>query len=308
MISSFFSKAKPIHFLVISIFLLIAFVFSKFFIENQALSITNIATQIGTFTVCIFSIFVLNFLSGKNDLTHKNSYNILFITLFMVMLPQTFCNIKIVIANFFVLLAFRRIISLRTQKELKKKLFDAAFWISLATLLFFWASLFYLLIFAALFLYAIPELKNWAIPFIGVLAAICITVCVLIIADTTIISYFSEMDFGISFNYSTLNSPSIITALTIVFTYFVWSLFHYIGILKTKARTKKPTSVLVVLAALIALAIVVISPEKTSAEFLFLLAPLSVIVTNYMETVSVKWFKETLIWLLIITPIIGLML
>lgn len=308
MISSFFSKAKPIHFLVISIFLLIAFVFSKFFIENQALSITNIATQIGTFTVCIFSIFVLNFLSVKNDLTHKNSYNILFVTLFMVMLPQTFMETKMVVANLFILLAFRRIISLRTQKELKKKLFDAAFWISLASLLFFWSLLFYILIFAALFLYAIPELKNWAIPFIGVLAVTCLTVCVLIVAGTDITTYFSEMNYSISFDFTSLNSKSMIITITIILTYFVWSLFHYIGIMKTKARTKKPTSVLVVLATLIALLIVVVSPEKTGAEFIFLLAPLAIIVTNYMETIPEKWFKETLIWILIILPIVNLML
>ena len=294
--------------MVISIFLLIAFVFSKFFIENQALSITNIATQIGTFTVCIFSIFVLNFLSVKNDLTHKNSYNILFVTLFMVMLPQTFMETKMVVANLFILLAFRRIISLRTQKELKKKLFDAAFWISLASLLFFWSLLFYILIFAALFLYAIPELKNWAIPFIGVLAVTCLTVCVLIVAGTDITTYFSEMNYSISFDFTSLNSKSMIITITIILTYFVWSLFHYIGIMKTKARTKKPTSVLVVLATLIALLIVVVSPEKTGAEFIFLLAPLAIIVTNYMETIPEKWFKETLIWILIILPIVNLML
>lgn len=294
--------------MVTSIFLLIAFVFTKFFVGSEPLNASNIAVQIAVFGGCLFSVFMLSFFSGKNDLTHKNSYNILFFTLFMVMLPQTFMETKMVVANLFILLAFRRIISLRTQKELKKKLFDAVFWISLASLLFFWSLLFYILIFAALFLYAIPELKNWAIPFIGVLAVTCLTVCVLIVAGTDITTYFSEMNYSISFDFTSLNSKSMIITITIILTYFVWSLFHYIGIMKTKARTKKPTSVLVVLATLIALLIVVVSPEKTGAEFIFLLAPLAIIVTNYMETIPEKWFKETLIWILIILPIVNLML
>jgi hypothetical protein len=64
----------------------------------------------------------------------------------------------------------------------------------------------------------------------------------------------------------------------------------------------------VLLAALIAIAILVIVPQKSGAEFLFLFAPLSIIMANYMEIISEKWFKEILIWMLMLVPLINLML
>jgi putative effector of murein hydrolase LrgA (UPF0299 family) len=59
---------------------------------------------------------------------------------------------------------------------------------------------------------------------------------------------------------------------------------------------------------LIAFSIVVIAPVKSGSEFLFLFAPLAIIVTNYIETIQENWFKEVFLLVLIITPIALLML
>ena len=66
--------------------------------------------------------------------------------------------------------------------------------------------------------------------------------------------------------------------------------------------------ILILVAALISLAIIIISPNKSGSEFLFLIAPLSIIVANYIELIKEKWFKEVLIWILIIAPIVTLLL
>jgi hypothetical protein len=308
MISSFFSKAKPIHFVAVTLLLLIAFTYTKAIHLKQALDVLLITKQILLFGVCFFSIFVFDFLSGKNDLTKSNSYKILFFSLFMVMMPQTFLNSKILVANLFILFALRRIISIRTMQHVNKKVFDAAFWISLATLLSFWASLFYILIFAALILYTITDIKNWLIPFIGILTVGVITVCFLLITNTDVIGYLSSTDTAISFDFSMLNSSQIVLSSTVILSYFVWAIFFYINNIKTKSKSYKPSYLLILLAALIGVTIVIISPQKTGAEFLFLFAPLSIIMANYLEIISEKWFKEILIWILILVPIINLML
>mgnify|MGYP000577890888 CR=1 FL=1 len=58
----------------------------------------------------------------------------------------------------------------------------------------------------------------------------------------------------------------------------------------------------------IAILIAVIAPVKNGSEFLFLFAPFSIIMANYIEVISERWFKEVFIVLLLITPIIGLLL
>jgi hypothetical protein len=308
MISNFFSKAKPIHFVVVSTLLMIAFILTKFFKTTLNYNILEVIKQILLFGVCIFSVFVFDFLSGKNDLTKTNSYKILFFSLFMVMMPQSFLNSKLLIANLFILFALRRIISIRTMKQINKKVFDAAFWITLATLLCFWASLFYILIFAALLLYTVADIKNWIIPFIGVLTVCVITVCLLLITNTDVIYYISNMNTDISFDFSMLNSTQIVVSSTVIFSYFVWTVFFYIINIKSKSKSYIPSYLLILLAALIAIAIIIISPQKTGAEFIFLFAPLSVIIANYMEIIPEKWFKEILIWILILVPVVNLVL
>ncbi|WP_417865382.1 DUF6427 family protein [Xanthomarina gelatinilytica] len=308
MISSFFSKAKPIHFVAVTLLLLVAFTYTKAIHIKQSVDVLFIFKQFLLFGVCIFSIFVFDFLSGKNDLTKNNSYKILFFSLFMVMMPQTFLNSKLLVANLFILFALRRIISIRSKKQINKKVFDAAFWISLATLLSFWCSLYYILIFAALFLYTVADVKNWIIPFIGILTVGVITVSFLVLTNTDVITYFSSINTAVGFDFSMLNSSQIVLSSTVILSYFVWAVFFYVLNIKSKSKSYKPSYFLVLLAALIAIAILVIVPQKSGAEFLFLFAPLSIIMANYMEIISEKWFKEILIWMLMLVPLINLML
>lgn len=307
MIAKFFSKAKPIHFVIIVLALLIVFVSTVILSSGYEISLSGFLKQMLLFGVCFFSLFIFDFLIGKNNLTKKNSYHLLLFCLFIVQIPQAFLEYQTLIANLFILFALRRIISIRSKKYLKKKLYDAAFWITLATLLSFWASLFYILIFAALFIYKISDVKNWIVPFLGIITVFIIGFSLALVLNQPImpIGYYVP---EISFDFSTLNSNQIIIAATVYFTYFLWSLLFYLKNLKSKSKSYKASYILILIAAFIALAIIILKPNKSGADFLFLIAPLSIIVANYIELIKEKWFREVLIWILIIAPIVSLML
>ncbi len=61
-------------------------------------------------------------------------------------------------------------------------------------------------------------------------------------------------------------------------------------------------------ACMLATAIAIITPNKNGSEMLFLFAPLSVIIMNYIETITDNWFKNSFLALLIIAPIVLLVL
>ena len=216
-------------------------------------------------------------------------------------------NSKLLIANFFILLALRRIVSLRSNKEIKKKLFDAAFWISSATLFYFWSSLFFILIVAALILYRIVDVKNYLVPITGILTVGILGFSYMVLTDYSPMDYFYQQ-FKISFDFSSINSRRIVIASTVILSYGIWSLFYFVRYLKSKAKKSRPSFIIIIFSVIIALMIIAISPHKNGSEFLFVFAPLSIIITNYLETISEKWFKETLLLGLIITPIIILFL
>ena len=174
MITNFFNTSKPIHFVIIGVFTFIVFFLSGIGGIDNEISFTLILIELGKYSVVLSSIFVLDFLVNKNKLSKKNGYEILIYSLLLAILPITMQISNVLLANFFILLALRRIISLRSHLKVKKKLFDAAFWIAIASLFYFWAILFFALIIAALIFYAIGHFKNWIIPFVGVLVVIII--------------------------------------------------------------------------------------------------------------------------------------
>lgn len=308
MISSFFSKSKPIHFVIVSAILLFVFLSTSFFsLENNELNLLIVVRQIGLFLVSLSSIFILEFLVSRNKLTNKNSYQILFFVLFIALFPETILNTKALLANLFILLALRRLVSLRTQKELKKKLFDAAFWISIATLLYFWAALFFILILAALILFSISDFKNWIAPITGILTVLIISTAYMITKDIDFLDYFINL-YAYNLDFSQLNSKSVIIAATLLFSYGIWSLFYFIKQLQFRPKNYRPAFMLIIIAVIIAVLIIIIAPFKNGSEFIFLFAPLAIIITNYIELVTEKWFKEVLVIVLAITPILILML
>lgn len=307
MISSFFNKAKPIHLAVVSSIVLLVFVISKYYSLDASLSLSLLSKQAALFLICLSSIFVFDFLGSRNNLTKKNSYKLLVFCLFIALLPVTLLNSKILIANLFLLLSLRRIISLRSNKETKKKLFDASFWICIATLFYFWSILFFVLIVVGLILFRIVDIKNWIIPFTGVVAVAIIGTAYMILTGHDFIYYFRDQ-IDVSFDLSPLNSKRIIVSSTIILSYGIWSLLYFVRYLKSKSKKSRPSYIIIILTVIIGLLIVGIAPNKNGSEFLFLFAPLSIIVTNYLETISEKWFKEILLYGLVITPILILFL
>lgn len=307
MISNFFSQSKPINFVAVSVTLLVVFFITKYMSLHNQLDAILILKQVFLFGVCLFSVFVFDFLVNKNNLTKKNSYKILLYVLFIAVLPEVLLNSKILVANLFVLLALRRIISLRSKKEVKKKLFDASFWITMASLLYFWAILFYILIIAALIVFVITDVKNWFIPIIGILTVAIIVTSYMIIMNIDLYNFFDSL-VGVSFDFSSLNSKRIIIGSTVLLSFGIWSLFYYIKNLKSRTKSSRPSFSLIVLSAILSLTIIIVSPVKNGSEFIFLFGPLAIIMTNYLEVISEKWFKESLLWILILTPMITLLL
>jgi len=302
MITRFFSTSRPAHLIIIS-----AFVFVLFFVVRaesvfEEFQLLKLIRALLTVLILIFSISLLAFFVTKNNLTKRNSYKIMFFALFFAVLPQTLLNDNIIVANLFVLLALRRIISLRTNKNLIKKLFDAGFWIAIASLFYFWAFLFFGLILSALFLFTIANTRNLILPFLGLLTVVVLVVCYSIIVNDTFGNVIVFVD-GISYDFSAYNHLKFIIPITVLTSLGIWSSFFYLKTFKDKPKNYRAAHFLVLLCTLIAVMIVVVSPLKTGSEFMFLFAPLAIIMSNYIQIAQEKWFAEVFVWMLIITPI-----
>ena len=257
--------------------------------------------------VVLGSISLLAFFVSKNNLTGKNGYKIMFFVILMAIIPESLSSERILLSNLFILLAMRRVYSLRTYLRLKKKLFDAGFWIALAALCYFGSVLFYGWIFVGLVLYSIDQFKNWIIPILAAVAVAILWTSYYIITTNTFGDYPSTLSPP-NVDFTAYNNLGMIIWITIIFSLGLWAAISYFVKLRDKPKVFRSSHLLVIYGAVIALIIIIISPFKTGSEFLFLFAPLSIIMTNFLEKVTDKWFAELYVWLLILTPVVILVL
>ncbi|MCB0461632.1 MAG: DUF6427 family protein [Flavobacteriaceae bacterium] len=302
MITRFFSTSKPIHLVLVSFFVLALFLVVRSGYYSNGINAFQILKELLLYGVTLLSIFVLSFFVNKNNLTKQNSFKILFFSLFLACIPETIQHGNIIISNVFILFAIRRIISLRSNLYIKKKLFDAAFWITLASLFYFWSILFLILVFAALIFFSIGQVNNWIIPFTGIITVILMVISYYIVTENSFGDIYMYID-GVSFDFSNYNKLSLIISLTIILSLGLWALFFYIKKLQDKTRAYRPSFILILIALVIGIVIVVMSPNKNGSEFIFMFAPLAIIMTNYVESIKETWFAEVFTWLLVLTPI-----
>lgn len=305
MITSIFSKSKPINFIIVAVFVALLFIISNF--EQHFTDFNSVIKAIGKLIVAIFLVFLLDFIISKNNLTKKNSYAIMTFGLLLAMFPESLRDSNLLVANLFVLFALRRLISLQSNLHIKKKFFDAGFWITVAALFHFWAILFFAVVIVALIYHSKNNLKNVIIPFVGVATVILLLVAFNIVTYDT---YIRPTNFSriASLDYSVYNSGEFILKFTVLFTSFVWTLIYFFKTIQDKNKKLKPSFFLIAWSSIIAILIAIIAPIKNGSEFIFLLAPFSIIMSNYIEVTSEKWFKEVFISLLIIAPVISLLL
>lgn len=302
MISKFLSQSKPIQYVTISVVLLIVFVLAKTSHFAADFEIVEIAEQFGLFLMVLMSLFIFDFFVTRNSLTKKNSYGLFVFVFCFAIVPQTILHSEILWANFFVLLALRRLISLRSHKHIKKKLFDAAFWIALAALFYFWAIVFFILIYVAMLVYRITEPKNYIIPIIGLLTLAVVLTSYLIIRDIEFIAFAKDL-INYSFDFSLLNTKSFIIGSTVLFSIGIWSVFFFIKNLRSQMKSYRPSFSLILIVFLLGFSILILAPDKDGSELIFLFAPLAIIIANYIEDISEIWFKESLLWIVFLTPI-----
>jgi len=302
MITRFFNTSKPIHFVLIGLFTLVVFIISKITVFNDGVNLKGIVAESGKFIIVLSSIFLLNFLVNKNKLSRKNGYEILIYSLLLAMLPISMQFMNIVFANFFILLALRRIISLRSNIFIKKKLFDAAFWIGIAALFYFWAILFFVIIIFALIFHSINNFKNWIIPFIGIIAVCILTVSYTILVDNSfgmLSDYLEVISFDFT-NYSEFNFIYVVSVLGLL---GLLALLFYILKINQRPKAQRASHVLITAAFFIGLIIILIAPKKNGSEFIFIFSPLAIIMSNYLESIKRRWLAEVYVWILILAPL-----
>ncbi len=291
MITSIFNKTRPFNYLLLGIcYLLIAILF--FLVKWNYLNSDYLSLKTAGFVVIIFSsTFLLDFIVSKNAITKDNNYALFFFLTFTLYFPSLYLKIPLLAANFFILIALRRLISLKTVAYSREKVFDACFWIFLASLFHFWSILFIILVFVSIIQHVNYDFKFWLIPIIAFFAIAILSVFVVLFFKYPLEEHvFKSMQ--ISFDFTNFETKSQHIALAIFSSITLFFGYNIIAQLKSKPLNMKSTFYKLFFAFTIAIIVYVLSPIKSNAILVFTLAPLSIFAANYLEQVDNRWIKE----------------
>lgn len=317
MLTSFFGKSSPINYLILGFFIFAGYLLGTFSYAD-ALKTPSVILIHGFFiAISIMSMLLLDFIIRKNHLTKNNTYAILFFTCFLVMLPVIFLQYKILLANVFLLLALRRIMSLQRDKNSERKIFDASLWITVGSLFHFWGLLFFIPLWIAIVQKPNANYKQMLVPFTGFFAVIIINTAYQSLVNNNIF-WFLNWKVEVSFDFSVYNSASILVPVTIILAFYIWTAGYRLQKIAIIPLKEKSSYLLLLYLSITTLFIALGTQEKTGAEALFVLAPIAIICANYIENSNTEtyrekdasefWFKEIMLWIVVLLPFVFLFL
>ncbi len=302
MIASLFRKSTPFNYTVIIVMVLIFFLLYQFWQPAQDFTAALLVQKVAIGVLIFASLFIVNFIVKKNNISKNNSYTILFFLIFLLFFPNIFGNINLVLSNFFILLALRRLMSLHSTKSYKEKIFDASLWIFVASFFHFWSVLFIVLVFISFFIHVSRDYKNWLLPFIALFASSMTFILFSLMIDKTRIDYVlqgMEANFKIDY-FTNVNENiafSIYVTMALFFLVTLFLTFSQRPLLLQSSYTK------IVIAFVIGVAVFLISPDKGNEILVFTMAPLSMIAASHIEIAESKLQKEVVV---IVTFILAL--
>lgn len=243
--------------------------------------------------VLLATIFLASFISKRNGLSKDSTYTAFFCFLFLIIFPNLLNDSNLVLSNFFILLALRRLISLQTLKETKEKLFDASLWIFVAAIFQFWSILYILLVFISVIFHVAGDYRNWLIPFIAFLG-----VSILFVSSSLLFNFdgmlflMEKSRIGLQLDYFTDNYQNI--AFSIFCTIALFFVISLVSTLSNRPLVLLSSYKKVIAWFVIGVFVFVLSDNKSNELLVFTFAPLAIMATSHIE-IAVPSLKEEIV-------------
>ena len=302
MISTIFGKTKPINYIILLAFLAVFYGVVNFYIFEDNSGYDRLGAHLLSLIVLTFSVFAVNFVVKKNKLTETNSFVILTYTILFIVFPEVLTDHKSIFCSLFILLALWRLISLRTLINTKSKIFDATFWVLVASFFHEWALLFLLVVFASIYTYELKNIRNWLVPFVAFFTVFSLSFCTLSFLDKV---QFFESHFRFQFNFEALNFLSggqSVTLVLYVILILILSIFTFLKLGKS-GLGKIISMRLVAMSFVIGLIVEFLITDSSQHPIILTFFPAAVFFTNYIEAINKPKLKEAVLITLVVLPI-----
>lgn len=301
MISSVFDKTNPIIFFSVLLIFSIHYWYWLWTGGDLSFDLGIVGGFFAKLLIIVFSIFLVEFMVKKNQISSKNTYAILvFVLLFGIFAPDIYESSSL-LALFFVLLALRRILSMRSLISIRLKIFDAGFWILVASYFNAYALYFFLILFLAIYFYQSDKLKNWFVLLVALGAYFLLVVAYMGI-DEFVLFYRSHYKLGFDFGSLVALDASVMKLLLFLFLGLLASIATYRGL--SLSLMGRLISIRLVLISFIVGSVIALGNSSDAQQLVFLLFPASVLMANALESIKRSWIKDLIFLILLGLPFV----
>lgn len=308
MLTSFFGKSAPINYLLLTFIVAIAYLMAWYtgFLQPDKSSISWWFHPVSLLCL-VFSVLLVDFIIRKNSLSERHNFGILIFSFLLLTTPALVWSPPIVIANVCCLLGFRRIVSFPSLKNLEKKLLDASLWIGLATFFYPYAIIYLLLIYFGLILIGKTNVRLFLIPILGILTALMILVTGhLLVFDS--FEWMNDFSWNISTDFSAYNQIYLLISASILLGLIVWITVFRLSRIKNIMRKRRPVYLISVVFLLLSVFVAIAAEVKDGSELLFVFAPFSISLADYIQSREQTLIKELFLWFFVLFPILLILL
>lgn len=303
MISSFFGKTKPINYIVLAIFLFL-FYFSNVFLGLDEQKVNDvIPIELLTFVVLLLGIFIINQMVRTEKITDFNSYTILFFVLLVTAFSENLQLKNAIFTNFFLLLALWRLLSIKSIRNVKHKIFDASLLIAVASLFYDWAIVFLLLVFVVINLYDRKTFKNWLVPLLGV-ATIFILIFTILKVNGSLDFFREHYQFSLDI-FRTGSFFEVLNVKALIYILFALAVAFVVFLRLRNVGGGKLLQLRVIFLAFVLGVVIMLLTPADESPVLITFFPASVFMANYFEAIKKAKYREPI---LIICTVLSLLL
>lgn len=292
MLTRLFSHSKPIAFVILSTLLVVGFFIENFLSTTIELKASFVFKKIGILILFLLILFLLIFIVKRNKIHKQHTYAASSFTLLVIAFPEVLRSTEFVLAYFFLLLSFRRILSLKTNTNIKQKIFDSSLLLSISIWFepFHW--LFLLMIYFGVIMYASQNYRHFIIPFVGLAVGFVLHLSYFLIFEDKWIGFSSHFFkfYGINSFFDTFKYGSLLGLLLLI---LIWIIFQLPTVYnRAKLHVSESLSNVLFL-MLISIVVIVFNNSPLSVDAIYIIWPLSILIGSYFQLKSTKkWTKE----------------
>ena len=246
---------------------------------------------------------VLNNIIIRHQLFYRSNYlpSVMYVVI-MSSCPSLLSLHPVLFANLFLIIALSRVLNIYRQENIFSQVFDAGFFIGIASLFYFPAIVFFPFVFVSLIVLRPFTWREWVIPGLGLLSPYFFVFVYYywfdkldLFWDESIIAPIVNKSFSV-----TLDS-SFYLLIIISFGIMLLALIRlFEGLRINTVRAKKLLFILVWFTVFSVIS-VLLAPSLSVKYFSILAIPLSIYSGSYFLTARNKWLREGIFLLLLIS-------